>query len=98
MRRATDSPSGLRPDTHEVHTEVEEGPPTGGLGGRAKRVQGIVPAEGLGVPPNSFLSPPKSGGSRGLKLWAQQPRRSDRDGLLSVTAFSAIIRGCWGIV
>jgi hypothetical protein len=32
-----------------------------------KRVQGLVPAEGLGVSPNYSHSPPKSGGSRGLK-------------------------------
>jgi len=32
-----------------------------------KRVQGLVPAEGLGVSPNHPISSPKSGGPRGLK-------------------------------
>jgi hypothetical protein len=30
-----------------------------------KRVQGIVPAEGLGVSPNSLYSSPKNGGPEG---------------------------------
>jgi len=32
-----------------------------------KRVQGLVPAEGLGVSPNPPISSPKTGGSRGFK-------------------------------
>ncbi len=36
-----------------------------------KRVQGIVPAEGLGVSPNSLSTSPKNGGTRGLT----RPRR-----------------------
>jgi len=40
-----------------------------------KRVQGFLPAEGLGVPPNSLLSSPKSGGQRGLTFPLLQQAR-----------------------